>query len=149
MYDEFFNERCPTCGGIIGYHINSYGQVVKQCNWCKHIIANDTVATNKITITDFNKQSTNTNNVLPHNYSKDYIKVDDIDASKIWCSKSYEIDQTKLNTIEIKCKTITLKQGEVEITFDLDMQLKDYEFITINGVKFKRVEECIIKECLN
>lgn len=138
MYDYLFPEKCPNCGGTIGYHISSYGQVVKQCNWCKHIIANDTIVTNKTTITD-NNYVTNTN-IIPHNYLEKYIKLDDIDTSKL-CCKSYEIDQTKLNTIEIKCKTITLKQGEVGITFDLDMQLKDYDSIIINGVKFKKVKE--------
>lgn len=126
------NERCPICGGIIGYHINSYGRIVEQCSGCKHIIPDDPViTTNKTTITN-NNYVANTN-VLPHNYSKDYIKIDDC--------KPYEIDQFKSNSIEIKCKTIILKQGEVEITFDLNIQLKDYKSITINGVKFKRVKE--------
>ena len=134
-----FNERCPICGGTLGYYINSYGRVVQQCTSCKHIIADDVIVTNKTTITD-NNYVTNTN-VLPHNYSKDYIKIDDIDTSKIWCSKPYEIDQPKSNSIEIKCKTIILKQDEVEITFDLNRQLKDYDSIIINGVKFKKVEK--------
>lgn len=140
MYEYSIAKKCPICGNTLGYYIDNYGQMVKKCIACKHIIADNTVATDKTTFTDCDSISTNTNDVLPHNYSEDYIKVDDIDASKIWCSKSYEIDQTKLNTIEIKCKTITLKQCEVEITFDLNMQLKDYDSITINGVKFKRVE---------
>nr|DAP55445.1 MAG TPA: TFIIB zinc-binding [Caudoviricetes sp.] len=62
-----FNERCPICGCIIGYYINSYGRVVKQCNNCKHIIANRCVATNKTTVT----QSTTTNTPLSNNLSKD------------------------------------------------------------------------------
>lgn len=123
---------CPICGGIIGYHINSYGRIVEQCSRCKHIIPDDPViTTNKTTITN-NNYVANTN-ALPPNYSKDYIKVDDC--------KPYEIDQSKSNSIEIKCKTITLKQGEVEITFDLNRQLKDYDSIIINGVKFKKVEK--------
>ena len=39
---------CPFCGsGTIGYHINSYVQIVKQCDNCKHTIADDFVTTNK------------------------------------------------------------------------------------------------------
>lgn len=37
------NNNCPACGGkgTIGYHINSYGQVVKQCNNCNYVITDD------------------------------------------------------------------------------------------------------------
>lgn len=137
MYENALKDRCPICNsGSFNYYVNGYGTLTKRCAGCGHFITTKSAATDKTAITEYT-QLTNTN-VLPHNYSEDYIKANDIDASKI---KPYEIDQTKLNTIELKCKTITLKQGEVEITFDLDMQLKDYEFITINGVKFKRVEE--------
>lgn len=53
---------CPFCGsGTIGYHINSYGQIVKQCNNCKHIIADDVVTTNKTTFTGYNQSTTVTN----------------------------------------------------------------------------------------
>lgn len=98
----------------------------ERCPICgsDHSITTNSVATARTTIINDN-----------------YIKVDNINASKIWCSTPYEVDQTKLNTIKIECKTITLKQGEIEITFDLDRQLKDYESITINGVKFKRIDE--------
>lgn len=54
-----FNEKCPVCGGTLGYHINSYGRVVQQCNRCKHIIADDVVITDKTTFTGYN-QSTRT-----------------------------------------------------------------------------------------
>lgn len=66
-----FNERCPICGGIIGYHINSYGQIVKQCNNCKHIIADDVVTTNKTTVTDYNWSTTTTNTPLSNGLKKD------------------------------------------------------------------------------
>ena len=88
------NERCPICGGIIGYHINSYGRIVEQCSKCKHIIPDDPViTTNKTTITN-NNYVANTN-VLPHNYSKDYIKIDDC--------KPYEIDQCRCGGNPAKC----------------------------------------------
>lgn len=62
MYENDLNNNCPVCGGegTIGYNINSYGQVVKRCNNCNHVIADDTVMTNTTTITDFNRQSTTT-----------------------------------------------------------------------------------------
>ena len=40
-----FDKRCPICGGVIGYHINSYGRIVEQCSSCKHIIPDDPVIT--------------------------------------------------------------------------------------------------------
>lgn len=62
---------CPFCGGgTIGYHINSYGQIVKQCNNCKHIIADDVVTTNKNNFPSYN-QLTTTNTPLPNNLNKD------------------------------------------------------------------------------
>lgn len=72
MYDNIFAERCPICGCIIGYHINSYGQVVKQCNNCKHIIADDVVATDKTTFTGYNQSATTvTNTPLSNGLKKD------------------------------------------------------------------------------
>ena len=63
-------KRCPICGCIIGYYINSYGRVVKQCNNCKHIIADDVVTTDKTTVIDYN-QSTTTNTPLSNGLKKD------------------------------------------------------------------------------
>lgn len=60
MYENYFNDKCPICGGVIGYYINSYGALVKECTNCKHIITNDTVATDKTTNTDYNSFSINT-----------------------------------------------------------------------------------------
>ena len=62
-------KRCPICGCIIGYYINSYGRVVKQCNNCKHIIADDVVTTDKTTVIDYN-QSTTTNTPLSNGLKK-------------------------------------------------------------------------------
>lgn len=70
MYGIVLNERCPVCGGTLGYHINSYGRVVEQCNRCKHIIADDVVLTNKTTFTGYN-QSTTTNTPLSNGLKKD------------------------------------------------------------------------------
>lgn len=55
------NERCPICGsGSFHYYINGYGALVKRCAGCGHFVTTETVATNKTTITDDNKYSTNT-----------------------------------------------------------------------------------------
>lgn len=67
-----FNKRCPVCGGTLGYHINSYGRVVEQCNRCKHIIADDVVVTNKTTFTGYNYSTTTvTNTPLSNGLKKD------------------------------------------------------------------------------
>ena len=77
MYKNASNDKCPICGGgTIGYHINSYGQIVKQCNNCKHIIADDVVTTNQTTFTGYN-QLTTTNTPLANNLNKEiesYVK---------------------------------------------------------------------------
>lgn len=68
MYENFLNDKCPICGGAIGYHINSYGALVKKCTACGNIIGNNIITTNKTTITDYNSFSTNTKGI------KDYVK---------------------------------------------------------------------------
>lgn len=57
---------CPFCGsGTIGYQINSYVQIVKQCDNCKHTIADDFVTSN------YNQSTTVTNTPLSNNLNKD------------------------------------------------------------------------------
>lgn len=65
------DERCPVCGGTTYYYINSYGQIVKQCDKCKHIIANDVVTTNKTTFTGYYTQSTTVTNISLQKLCKD------------------------------------------------------------------------------
>ena len=123
-----FNERCPICGCIIGYHINSYGQIVKQCSNCKHIIADDVVATNKTTVTDYNQSTTKTKIPLLHNLNPDIYH-------------TYSITPPPPLTLEIKCDSITLKQNDISIRFCSEKDIKQFDSIIINGIKFKKVEE--------
>lgn len=45
-----------------------------------------------------------------------------------------------ITTLSIDCKAIRLTTKEVEITVDVSRQIKEFDTITINGVKFKKVE---------
>lgn len=58
MYENALNDKCPICGGTICYYINSYGQIVKECNNCKHIIVNNVVTTNNTTFTGYTVTNT-------------------------------------------------------------------------------------------
>ena len=143
MYDNLFAEECPVCGGIIGYHINSYGQVVKQCNRCKHIITDDVVTTDKTTITDYNQSTTTSSTPISNSsYIEDY-GFGDIAVAK----DSHHTFRTcldpniKPNELSILCNLIKIKCGEIEINFDTNRDLKHIGSIVINGIKFKKVEE--------
>ena len=128
MYENAFNERCPICGGVIGYHINSYCQIVKQCNNCKHIIADDVVVTDKTTVTDYNQSTTRTNTPLSN-------------GLKLDVDHMYSIAPPPPLTLEIKCDSITLKQNDISIRFCSEKDIKQFDSIIINGIKFKKVEE--------
>lgn len=128
MYENF-NEKCPVCGGIIGYHINSYGRVVKQCNSCKHIIADDVVVTNNTTFTGYNQSATTKTNIPLSN------------GLKLDVDHMYSIAPPPPLTLEIKCDSITLKQNDISIRFCSEKDIKQFDSITINGIKFKKVEE--------
>lgn len=122
------NGICPICGCIIGYYINSYGQVVKQCNNCKHIIADNVVTTDKTTITDYNQSTTTkTNTPLLHNLNLD-------------AGQAFSITLSP-QTLEIECDSITLKQNDISIRFCSEKDIKQFNNIIINGIKFKKVEE--------
>lgn len=72
MYENVLNDKCPVCGGTLGYHINSYGRLVEQCNRCKHIITDDVVLTNKTTFTGYKQSATTvTNTPLSNGLKKD------------------------------------------------------------------------------
>lgn len=141
-----FNERCPVCGGTLGYHLNSYGRVVEQCSRCKYVIPDDPViTTDKIPITDFNKQSTYaTSTPISNNPpTKDY-GFGDIVVDKDNYYRHYRIcpdPNLKPNKLSILCNLIKIKCGEVEINFDTNRDLKHIDSIVINGIKFKKVEE--------
>lgn len=144
MYDNLFAEECPVCGGIIGYHINSYGQVVKQCNRCKHIITDDVVTTDKTTITDYNQSTTTSSTPISNSsYIKDY-GFGNIVVDKDNYYRHYRIcpdSNLKPNELSILCNLIKIKCGEIEINFDTNRDLKHIGSIVINGIKFKKVEE--------
>lgn len=125
-----FNKRCPVCGGTLGYHINSYGRVVQQCNRCKHIIADDVVITDKTTFTGYNQSTrTVTNTPLSNDLKLDIDPMYSI------------IAPPQPLTLEIKCDSITLKQNDISIRFCGEKDIKQFNSITINGIKFKKVEE--------
>lgn len=125
-----FNKRCPVCGGTLGYHINSYGRVVQQCNRCKHIIADDVVITDKTTFTGYNQSTrTVTNTPLSNDLKLDIDPMYSI------------IAPPQPLTLEIKCDSITLKQNDISIRFCSEKDIKQFDNITINGIKFKKVEK--------
>ena len=125
-----FNKRCPVCGGTLGYHINSYGRVVEQCNRCKHIIADDGVVTDKTTFTGYNQSTTTKTNTPLSNGLK-------LDIDPMYSI----IAPPQPLTLEIKCDSITLKQNDISIRFCGEKDIKQFNSITINGIKFKKVEE--------
>lgn len=125
-----FNERCPVCGGTLGYHINSYGRVVQQCNHCKHIIAADFVLTDKTTFTGYNQSTRTVTNTPLSNGLK-------LDIDPMYSI----IAPPQPLTLEIKCDSITLKQNDISICFCSEEDIKKFDSITINGIKFKKVEE--------
>ena len=146
MYENVLNKRCPICGCILGYHINSYGKVVRSCSNCKYVIPDDPViTTNKIPITDFNKQSTySTSTPISNNpLTKDY-GFGDIVVDKDNYYRHYRICQDpnlKPNELSILCNLIKIKCGEIEINLDTNRDLKHIDSIVINGIRFKKVEE--------
>lgn len=143
MYDNIYAERCPICGCIIGYHINSYGQVVKQCNNCKHIIADDVVATDKTTVTDYNQSTTTTSTPISNSsYIKDYGFGDIVVAkdNNHMCRTCPDLN-LKPNELSILCNLIKIKCGEIEINLDTNRDLKHIKSIVINGIRFNLVEE--------
>lgn len=145
MYDNVFDERCPICGCILGYRINSYGKVVRSCSNCKYVIPDDPViTTNKIPITDFNKQSTYaTSTPISNNpYTKDYgfgdiAVAEDSHHTFRACPDS----DLKSNELSILCNLIKIKCGEIEINLDTNKDLKHIKSIVINGIRFNLVEE--------
>lgn len=125
------NNNCPACGGkgTIGYHINSYGQVVKQCNNCNYVITDDVVTTDKTTVTDYNQSTRTVTNTPLSN------------GLKLDIDPMYSIAPPQPLTLKIKCDSITLKQNDISIRFCSEKDIKQFDSIIINGIKFKKVEE--------
>lgn len=144
MYENVLNERCPICGCVLGYHINSYGKIVRSCSNCKYVIPDDPViTTNKIPITDFNTQSTYaTSTPISNNPStKDYDFSDiAVAEDSRHTFRTCPDPDLKPNELSILCNLIKIKCGEIEIDLDTNKDLKHIKSIVINGIKFNLVE---------
>ena len=145
MYENVLNERCPICGCVIGYHINSYGKVVRSCSNCKYVIPDDPViTTNKIPITDFNTQSTYatstpiSNNPPTKDYGFGDIAVAEDSRHTFRICPDPDL---KPNELSILCNSIKIKCGEIELNLDTNKDLKHIKSIVINGIRFNLVEE--------
>lgn len=121
MYGEFFNERCPACGGALVYNTDNENRLIKWCNCCRAtwIIGKDIDTMNKLI--EAIKQDKNS-------------FIHDINPI-------HSITEPPPQTLEIKCDSITLKQNDISICFYSEKDIKQFDSITINGIKFKRVEE--------
>lgn len=53
----------------------------------------------------------------------------------------YSIAPPPPPTLEIECASITLKQNNISICFCSEKDIKQFDNIIINGIKFKKVEE--------
>lgn len=143
MYDYLFAEKCPVCGGTLGYHINSYGRVVQQCNHCKHIIADNVVVTNKTTFTGYNQSTKTTSTPISNSsYIEDYGFGDIAVAEDSHHTFRTCLDpDLKPNELSILCNSIKVKCGEIEINLDTNKDLKHIKSIVINGIRFDLAEE--------
>lgn len=165
------NERCPICGsGSFHYYINGYGALVKRCAGCGHFVTTKSVTTNKTTITDYTQLTNTPLNKCPVCGGALAYDTDDEGRLKKYCTRcesnwiieknidtmdkfneaiKHDIDPIYSTialtlppqTLEIKCDSITLKQNDISICFCSEKDIKQFDSITINGTKFKRVEE--------
>ena len=125
MYENDLNDRCPICySGSFDYYINGYGALVKRCTGCGHFMTTKSVTTDKTTFTEYT-QLTNTNDIISKKVSDKLTINHDINPK----------------TLEIKCDSITLKQNDISICFCSEKDIKQFDSIIINGIKFKKVEE--------
>lgn len=142
MYEYSIAKKCPICGNTLGYYVDSCGQLVKKCTACKHIIADNTVVTNKTNIIDYNKCPINTNNAFNAS-SEDRLFIDKeklVNTCDI--NPIYKYISAPPVTLEMNCDSITLVNNGIFITFnDKGNEIKQFDSITINGVKFKKVDE--------
>lgn len=112
---------CPKCGGLITYNTDDEGRLIKWCSCCgAYYIIKDNV----------NTQDELTTAINQHKQSLSYLH--DV-------GHTYSIMQPR--TVEIKCDSITLKQNDISIRFCSEKDIKQFESITINGIKFKKVKE--------
>lgn len=128
MYEYSIAKKCPICGNTLGYYVDNCGQMIKKCTACKHIIADNTVATNKTKYV-----YTTTSNAYPW-------EKDGITSGFISIHDNSTFKPIIPLTLEINCDSITLKNDSISFTMYND-KIKQFDTITINGVKFKKVEE--------
>lgn len=55
--------------------------------------------------------------------------------------KQDKIHNIELKTLEINCDSIILRQNNINIRFDDEKDIEQFDSITINGIKFKKTEE--------
>lgn len=110
-------QYCPKCGGALVYNTDNENRLVKWCTCCGAywIIGKDIDTMNKFTET--------------------------IKQDKNSSIHTYSIAPPLPLTLEIKCDSITLKQNDISIRFCGEKDIKQFDSIIINGIKFKKVEE--------
>lgn len=115
-------QYCPRCGGVLVYNTDNENRLVKWCTCCGayRIIGKDIDMINKLTET------------IKHDKNLSIHGVDPMYLT---------IQQPQPLTLEIKCDSITLKQNDISICFCSEKDIKQFDSITINGIKFKKVEE--------
>lgn len=55
--------------------------------------------------------------------------------------KQDKIHNVELKTLEMNCDDIILKQNNINICFDSEKDIEQFDSIIINGIKFKKVEK--------
>lgn len=113
-------QYCPRCGGALVYNTDTENRLIKWCTCCRAtwIIGKDIDTMNKLT--EVIKQDKNS---FIHDINPAYSII------------------TPPKTLEIKCDSIILKQNDISICFYSEKNIKQFDSITINGIKFKRIEE--------
>ena len=113
------SQYCPRCGGALVYNTDNENRLVKWCTCCRAnwIIGKDIDTMNKLTEAIHRDK-----NLFIHDIDHQYFT-------------------TPPQTLDIKCDSITLKQNDISICFCSEKDIKQFDSITINGIKFKKVEE--------
>lgn len=116
-------QYCPRCGGALVYDTDNENRLIKWCTCCK---ANWIIGKDIDTMNKFTEAIKQDKNLSIHNVDHMY---------------SYSIAPPPPLTLEIECDSITLKQNDISIRFCSEKDIKQFDSIIINGIKFKKVEE--------
>lgn len=118
------NEKdiCRKCGGVITYNTDDKGRLIKWCSCCgAYYIVGNNVNTQEELATAINQH-------------KQSLYFDN--------DSTYSIINRIPETLIINCDSITLKNNNISIVVTKNEQdIKRFDSIIINGVKFKKVEE--------